>query len=275
MPPNTVQPQTPPRQLSNSSVVSHTSDASAVTPRRLTPAASPLKIVVMGTSNVGKSSLVRRYVDQTFASCTRATHFADFREKKLRDGTTAQIWDTAGQDNVVYSMSRQVLRGAHAVLVVASLDDRRSLDQVPDLLQRVRECVQPPASARGAATSARSRSPSAERRSQISDVLDAEMMPVPTFLVLNKIDAFPPSADEDRELYMRRDQWGLEGLIHTSALRGDNVDAAFGKAITAATATVSAARAAASPYASPLQPSVGLQPKRRFGAKLGSAKCPC
>ena len=60
-----------------------------------------LKIIVLGASNVGKSSLLRRYTTDKFSETRRPTIGADFSTKKLViDGTDViiQIWDTAGQE---------------------------------------------------------------------------------------------------------------------------------------------------------------------------------
>jgi GTPase SAR1 family protein len=60
-----------------------------------------LKIVVLGSSNVGKTSLMRRYVANAFEQHRRATIGADFMTKELTLRDTAvllQIWDTAGQE---------------------------------------------------------------------------------------------------------------------------------------------------------------------------------
>jgi small GTP-binding protein len=59
------------------------------------------KIVILGQQGVGKSSLVLRYVNQTFQENGASTIGASFLAKKVQvDDTTVrlQIWDTAGQE---------------------------------------------------------------------------------------------------------------------------------------------------------------------------------
>lgn len=60
-----------------------------------------LKIIVLGASNVGKTSMMKRYVTDKFTGTRRATIGADFMTKrvKIEDADIIlQIWDTAGQE---------------------------------------------------------------------------------------------------------------------------------------------------------------------------------
>lgn len=60
-----------------------------------------LKIIVLGSSNVGKTSLMKRYVNNEFTQRRKSTVGADFMTKEEVIGRTPvllQIWDTAGQE---------------------------------------------------------------------------------------------------------------------------------------------------------------------------------
>ena len=59
-----------------------------------------LKIIVLGAANVGKTTMMKRYVTDKFIADRRPTVGADFMTKKLKvEGTDVvlQLWDTAGQ----------------------------------------------------------------------------------------------------------------------------------------------------------------------------------
>lgn len=60
-----------------------------------------LKIVFVGDSGVGKTSLLRREAEKTFTQEHLATIGVDFRIKNYNVGkivAKAQLWDTAGQE---------------------------------------------------------------------------------------------------------------------------------------------------------------------------------
>lgn len=59
------------------------------------------KLVIIGNSGVGKSSLLLRFADDTFSDSYLTTIGVDFRFRTLNiDGKNVklQIWDTAGQE---------------------------------------------------------------------------------------------------------------------------------------------------------------------------------
>lgn len=58
------------------------------------------KVVLVGNSCVGKSSIVIRYADNDFSDVFLATIGVDFRFKSFNlndESVKLQIWDTAGQ----------------------------------------------------------------------------------------------------------------------------------------------------------------------------------
>ena len=64
------------------------------------PTTKLFKILFIGSSSTGKTSLIRRYVKQTFAPSYRATIGADFLAKVVewdqKLTLRLQLWDIAG-----------------------------------------------------------------------------------------------------------------------------------------------------------------------------------
>ncbi|XP_056628006.1 ras-related protein Rab-18a [Triplophysa dalaica] len=79
-----------------------------------------LKILIIGESGVGKSSLLLRFTDDTFDPDIGATIGVDFKVKTLAvDGNKAKlaIWDTAGQERF-RTLTPSYYRGAQGVILV-------------------------------------------------------------------------------------------------------------------------------------------------------------
>ena len=63
-----------------------------------------LKVIILGDSGVGKTSLMNQYVNKKFSNQYKATIGADFLTKEVMVDdrlVTMQIWDTAGQERYV------------------------------------------------------------------------------------------------------------------------------------------------------------------------------
>ncbi|XP_037543301.1 ras-related protein Rab-38 [Nematolebias whitei] len=78
------------------------------------------KVLVIGDLGVGKTSIIRRYVHQTFSSNYRATIGVDFALKVLNwDSETVrlQLWDIAGQERFG-NMTRVYYREAMGAFIV-------------------------------------------------------------------------------------------------------------------------------------------------------------
>jgi len=98
-----------------------------------------VKLIVIGSSGVGKSSLLLRYAMDTFKEDTRTTIGVDFKHKKLRvDGelVNCQIWDTAGQDRFS-CISKEYYRGANGCLLVYDITDETSFAKIDHWYQEL------------------------------------------------------------------------------------------------------------------------------------------
>ncbi|OQR68955.1 ras-related protein Rab-7a-like [Tropilaelaps mercedesae] len=79
-----------------------------------------LKVIILGDSSVGKTSLMNQYVNKKFSSQYKATIGADFLTKEVMVDNklvTMQIWDTAGQERF-QSLGVAFYRGADCCVLV-------------------------------------------------------------------------------------------------------------------------------------------------------------
>ena len=99
-----------------------------------------LKVVVVGESGVGKSSLIRACQGGEWVASHRHTIGVDFIVESMEvNGKIAKmmVWDTAGQEKFK-SLRSSYYRGAHVAIVVFDLSNKRSFDNLPYWLSEVR-----------------------------------------------------------------------------------------------------------------------------------------
>jgi len=90
------------------------------------------KIVVLGESGVGKTSLLLRYVSNKFTVATKSTIGSDFLNKEITlDGKpiNLQIWDTAGQERF-QGLGTSFYRGADGVCFVFDVTRRKTFEEL-------------------------------------------------------------------------------------------------------------------------------------------------
>src|SRR5258708_29384662 len=101
------------------------------------------KIWLVGLFGVGKTSLVRRYVQRMFEDKYLTTIGVKIDKKDVNvDGqeVTLAIWDIAGEDDLAQARISH-LRGASGYLLVADGTRRVSLDKAMELKQRIEELL--------------------------------------------------------------------------------------------------------------------------------------
>ncbi|GJJ78024.1 hypothetical protein BGZ83_005582 [Gryganskiella cystojenkinii] len=89
-----------------------------------------LKVIILGESGVGKTSLMNQYVNKKFSNQYKATIGADFLTKEVQvdDRTvTMQIWDTAGQERF-QSLGVAFYRGADCCVLVFDVNNAKSFE---------------------------------------------------------------------------------------------------------------------------------------------------
>ena len=91
-----------------------------------------IKILMLGDSGVGKTSLVYRWTQDDFNPCLVGTVGVDFKCKKVEIGgevIQVQVWDTAGQEQF-HRITQTYYRGAHAIMLVYDVSEPKTLQSV-------------------------------------------------------------------------------------------------------------------------------------------------
>ncbi|KAJ3423679.1 ras and ef-hand domain-containing protein [Anaeramoeba flamelloides] len=97
------------------------------------------KVLLIGESGVGKSSLMIRFTDEFFMDSHIATIGVDFKIKTVNVDdklVKLQIWDTAGQDRF-RSITRQYYRGTKGVILVYDVTNRDSFERIKDWMEEI------------------------------------------------------------------------------------------------------------------------------------------
>eukprot|EP01139_Manchomonas_bermudensis_P006182 Amastigsp_a176621_117.p1 type:complete len:208 gc:universal Amastigsp_a176621_117:635-12(-) len=158
------------------------------------------KVLVIGEAGVGKTALIRRYVDNVFSYKYRYTIGVDFALKvvELDPNTTVrlQLWDIAGQERFGV-MTRVYYKEAAACVIAFDITERRTFEAAKKWKQDLDSKVHLP-----------------------------NGDPVPCILVANKCDLEPRPVPKEEIADFVRDN-GFVGWFETSAKDCINVDRAL------------------------------------------------
>ena len=151
------------------------------------------KVCMLGSFSVGKSSLLRRFVENMFDDQYHTTIGVKVNKKVVNvsgEDLTLVLWDIYGED-AFQKMRMSYLRGMHGYLLVVDGTRRQTLEDAPALNERVM----------------------------------TEIGKVPALLALNKFDLTDQwEIDPARETQLTAEGWTI---AHTSAKTGDAVEKAF------------------------------------------------
>jgi len=99
-----------------------------------------IKMILIGDSSVGKSCLIERYTENTFAKSHLATIGIDFKIKMIElDGKRVklQILDTAGQERFK-TITTTYYKGVQGAILVYDISDERTFKNVQEWITNVR-----------------------------------------------------------------------------------------------------------------------------------------
>jgi len=169
---------------------------------------SVVKVVIVGDSGVGKTSIIQQYVNRRFAQDFRPTVGTDFFSKPVALGgadgvVTLQLWDTAGQERF-RSLCSTFYKGGEALVAVYDITNAETFQHIVEWAAEFR---------------------------RVCGLEETE--PFPVFVVGNKSDMAEGRQVQRVAATRLCDE---KGWVHmeTSAKLGDNVDGLFRQAAQAA-----------------------------------------
>ena len=153
------------------------------------------KVVLLGNSGCGKTSIICRYVSNSFTRETKSTVGGNHQKKRVQldDGPVDLfIWDTAGQERFQALMPLYA-RSSDLGIITVSVTDKSSFDSVDQWIELVGNACSP--------------------------------VP-PLVLAVNKMDDFEHASytvDEINNMYKDK----FKGIFFVSALSGENIEQLF------------------------------------------------
>ena len=102
------------------------------------------KVLLLGDSMVGKTSILSQYTDKKFQEVHIFTVGLDYRVKdmELKNGKTVklQIWDTAGQDRFK-AITKNYYKSANGILLIYDITDRKSFENLGEWIKSIKNSV--------------------------------------------------------------------------------------------------------------------------------------
>ncbi|KAK5580169.1 hypothetical protein RB653_000182 [Dictyostelium firmibasis] len=106
----------------------------------MTDAEKSFKVVLLGEGCVGKTSIVLRYIQNTFNDKHLMTQHAGFFQKNINIGgkrVCLTIWDTAGQERF-HALGPIYYRGSQGALVVYDITDNDSFIKAKNWIKELK-----------------------------------------------------------------------------------------------------------------------------------------
>lgn len=100
------------------------------------------KIIVLGDIAVGKTSVIGRYITNTFTQEHKSSISCEFKKKKINiDANTdvnLQIWDTVGEERFM-SVTRQYYINSHGAMIIYDLTNKDSFIKMNKWIKDVKD----------------------------------------------------------------------------------------------------------------------------------------
>ena len=158
------------------------------------------KLITLGDSGVGKTSILKRFVNQKFDEDMISTIGFGFSSKQitLKNGSKIKfkLVDTAGQENF-RSLNNSYLKNAEGIFFIFSHNSRKSFENITYWIDSIKENIQ-----------------------EINNFKN-----FPAFLIGNKSDLEHKINDEEIEDFYKENNFSA--YIETSAKENINIDKIF------------------------------------------------
>ena len=97
-----------------------------------------LKILILGDSSVGKTSLLLKYADGYFPTIYVATIGVEYKIKQINlkgVNINLQIWDTAGQERF-RGITKNFMKGADGIMYVYDITQKQTFDNLKSWIRQ-------------------------------------------------------------------------------------------------------------------------------------------
>jgi len=99
-----------------------------------------VKLLMLGDSGVGKSSLIMRWTLDSFSPSLQSTVGVNFKSRKVHvanELVQVQVWDTAGQEQF-HKITTSYYKGAQGIMLVYDVTDRASLANIEYWIKNIK-----------------------------------------------------------------------------------------------------------------------------------------
>ena len=104
------------------------------------------KVILLGDSSVGKTSILSRYITDEFSSFYKCTINVEFKTKLIRidkfTNVNLKIWDTVGSERF-RSMTKQYYNNTDGIVLIFDLTDLSTFKNLSSWLEEIKNNSQP------------------------------------------------------------------------------------------------------------------------------------